>query len=84
MYIRLKILTKDRVGMVLDILKILYKYGVNLKALEVGPGLICIKMDSNFQVSFPYLLEQLRVQRDVIEVSQVKLLPQEKREKHIR
>ena len=84
MYIRLKILTKDRVGMVLDILKILYKYGVNLKALEVGPGLICIKMDSNFQVSFSYLLEQLRVQRDVIEVSQVKLLPQEKREKHIR
>ncbi|NLZ53147.1 MAG: sigma 54-interacting transcriptional regulator [Thermoanaerobacteraceae bacterium] len=70
--------------MVLDILKILYKYDVNLKALEVGPGLICIKMDSGFRVSLSYLLDQLRTQKDVMEVSQVKLLPYEKREKHIK
>lgn len=82
--IRLKIITKDRVGMALDILKILFRYGVNLKALEVGPGIVCVKADSNFQVSLSYLLEQLRAQRDVIEVSQIELLPQEKREKHIK
>jgi transcriptional regulator of aromatic amino acid metabolism len=82
--IRLRISTKDRVGMALDILKILYNYGVNLKALEVGPGLICVKMDSDFDVSLSYLLEQLRAQKDVIEVSVIKLLPQEKREKHIK
>ena len=57
--IRLKIITKDRVGMALDILKILFQYGVNLKAMEVGPGLVCVKMDSNFKVSLSYLLEQL-------------------------
>lgn len=82
--IRLRISTKDRVGMALDILKILYNYGVNLKALEVGPGLICVKIDSDFDVSLSYLLEQLRAQKDVIEVSVIKLLPQEKREKHIK
>ena len=82
--IRLRISTKDRVGMALDILKILYNYGVNLKALEVGPGLICVKMDSDFDVSLSYLLEQLRAQKDVIEVNVIKLLPQEKREKHIK
>ena len=82
--IRLRISTKDRVGMALDILKILYNYGVNLKALEVGPGLICVKIDSDFDVSLSYLLEQLRAQKDVIEVNVIKLLPQEKREKHIK
>ncbi|WP_237659232.1 sigma 54-interacting transcriptional regulator [Tepidanaerobacter sp. GT38] len=84
MTIRLKILTNDRVGMVLDILKILYKYDVNLKALEVGPGLICLKMDKNFRVSLSYLLKQLRAQDDVIEISEAKLLPYEKREKHMK
>lgn len=84
MSIRLKLSTKDRIGMVLDILKILYKYDVNLKALEVGPGIICIKMDRDFRVSLSYLVKQLRAQEDVIEVSQVKLLPYEKREKHMK
>lgn len=41
--IRLKIVTKDRISMVLDILTILFRYKVNLKALEVGSSLICVK-----------------------------------------
>ena len=40
-----------------------------------------MKMDSNFKVSSPYLIEQLRAQKDVIEVSQVELYLR-KREKH--
>ncbi len=82
--IRLKLTTKDRIGMVLDILKILYKYRVNLKALEVDPGLICLKMDNDFNVSCSHLIDELRKQKDVFEVSQIKLLPQEKREKHMK
>ena len=82
--IRLKIITKDRVGMVLDILSILNKYGVNLKSLEVEPGLICIKMDSDFQVPLSYLMERLRAEKDVLDVCPIELLPQEKREKQIR
>lgn len=82
--LRLKIITKDRVGMVLDILMVLYKYGVNLQALEVGPGLICVKMDSSFQVSPSCLIEQLKAQKDVFDVCPIELLPQEKREKQIK
>ncbi len=82
--IRLKILTKDRVGMVLDILRVLYQYRVNLKALEVSPGLICIKIDCNFNIPLSDFLNQLKAQKDVIEVSRVELLPQERREKHIK
>ena len=82
--IRLKIVTKDRIGMVLDILTILFRHKVNLKALEVEPSLICVKMDSDFRLPLSILIEQIRAQKDVYEVSQVKLLPQEKREKHIK
>lgn len=82
--IRLKIVTKDRIGMVLDILTILFRHKVNLKALEVEPSLICVKMDSDFRLPLSILIEEIRAQKDVYEVSQVKLLPQEKREKHIK
>jgi len=82
--VRLKVRTNDRVGMALDLLKILYRYGVNLKSMEVGPGIACIKMDRNFDATLDFLKEQFLKQKDVIEVSETDLLPQERREKHIR
>ncbi|WP_422446971.1 sigma-54 interaction domain-containing protein [Thermoanaerobacterium sp. DL9XJH110] len=70
--------------MALDVLKVLYRYGVNLKAMEVGPGLVCIKMERKADVDLDFLKEQLLKEPDVKNVQEIELLPQEKREKHIK
>ena len=38
--IRYEIRTIDRKGMILDVLKVLYEQGIDIKALEVKPGII--------------------------------------------
>lgn len=81
MSIRLEIKTIDRVGMALDVLKILYIYGVNLMALEVNPGVVYVKMDENFSTTLEVLTSRLLEEPDVMEVNKIRLLPQEKREK---
>ncbi len=82
--IRLQIYTRDRIGMALDILRILYRYDVNLKALEVSPGLVCIKIDSSLRIPLSDLITQLQAEEDVLEVKKVELLPHERRERHIK
>lgn len=82
--IRIKIVTKDRIGMTLDVLSILFKHGVNLKALEVGPGLVCVKMNESFDVTLARLKEKLLSLPDVLKVERINLLPQERREKQIK
>ncbi|MCG0275855.1 MAG: sigma 54-interacting transcriptional regulator [Thermosediminibacteraceae bacterium] len=76
--------TKDRVGMALDILKILCEYGINLKAMEVAPGYAWLKIENNKGLSFDFLKEQLLQQKDVIEIQKIKMMPQEKKEKEIK
>lgn len=71
-------------GMVLDVLKILYHYGVNLKALEVTSGVVYVKMDEDFSTTLEDLMDRLIEEPDVKEVKRVRLLPQEKREKQIK
>lgn len=81
--VRIRVSTRDRVGMALDVLKVLYRYGINLKAMEVEPGLACIKIERKGDINLDFLKEQLLKEKDVISVQEIELLPQEKREKHI-
>lgn len=83
-FLRMKIETRDRVGMALDVLNILYQCNVNLKAMEVGPGVVWIKTDREFKNSPEFLKNKLLKESDVIDVKEVKLLPQEKQAKHIK
>lgn len=76
--------TRDRVGMALDILKILYRYGINLKAMEVKPGLAFLKIEKAEDLSFEFLKEQLLQEKDVFEIERIKLMPQERKEKEIK
>ncbi|MBE3579708.1 MAG: sigma 54-interacting transcriptional regulator [Caldanaerobacter subterraneus] len=76
--------TKDRVGMALDILKILYRHGINLKAMEVAPGLAFLKIEKAESLSFDFLREQLLQEKDVLEVERIKMMPQEKKEREIK
>ncbi|KYO68639.1 sigma 54-interacting transcriptional regulator [Thermovenabulum gondwanense] len=76
--------TRDRVGMALDILKILFKYNINLKSMEVGPGYACIKIENLKGFSFDFLKNELMKEKDVMEVERIKMMPQEKKEKEIK
>lgn len=84
MSLRLQITTRDRVGMALDVLKILYAFGINLRALEVNPGVIYVKMDEGFSVDIDTLQKRLLEEKDVKGVTKIRLLPQEKRERQIK
>jgi transcriptional regulator of aroF, aroG, tyrA and aromatic amino acid transport len=81
--VRLKITTKDRVGMALDILKILYCYNINLTALEVKPGIIWAKIDYKFDIDLDFLKQQILNIKDVMEVVEISSLPHEIKEKYI-
>lgn len=81
--LRLEFITNDRVGMVLDLLKVLYCYGINVNAMEVAPGVVCLAVDKNKEISIDFLQEQLLHEKDILQVREITLLPQEKREKHI-
>lgn len=83
-FLRLKIKTRDRVGMALDVLQILCKSDIDLKAMEVAPGVVWIKTDRNFKKSSDFLKDKLLKEEDVIDVIEVKLLPQEKQGKHMK
>lgn len=81
--IRLEIKTQDRKGMVLDVLRVLNDFDIDLRALEVQPGIVYIKMYDNFHSNIKVLKWRLLQQVDVLEVNEVELLPQEEREKYI-
>lgn len=82
--LRLRIETRDRVGMALDVLRILRESGINLKAMEVTPGVVWIKTEKNSQNSPELLKNQLLKEKDVVDVTEVKLLPQEKQGRHLK
>ncbi|SJZ76297.1 sigma 54-interacting transcriptional regulator [Garciella nitratireducens] len=82
--IRLSIKTKDRQGMTLDILRILNNFSVDLRSLEVKPGMIYAKMYDDLYIDLKRLKEKLLEQRDVLEIKEIELLPQEEKEKYMK
>ncbi len=45
-YRRLLVNTRDRIGMTLDVLQVVYRYNLNIAAMEVSPGKIFLKIQS--------------------------------------
>ena len=43
-HIRLMLNTEDRIGMTLDVLRVVYRHNVNIAAMEVSPGRIHLKI----------------------------------------
>lgn len=82
-FVRLKIETRDRIGMTSDILNTFNKYHINLKALEVGPGIISVKIDNDFSIELGALMKELVSIKDVINVVRIHSMPQELKEKYI-
>ncbi|WP_350342697.1 sigma 54-interacting transcriptional regulator [Proteinivorax tanatarense] len=78
---RWKIHTKDRVGMVLDVLNIFNNHKVNIQAMEVLPREIFIKFDA--QQGQEKLKIELETDRDIEFIEEITVLPIEKKERQL-
>lgn len=81
--LRLKIVSEDRVGMTMDVLKVLWRNRVSFQAMNVEPGIGYIKIPKDQQADVEQLRDLIANERGVIEVDEIPLLPLEKRERDI-
>jgi transcriptional regulator of aroF, aroG, tyrA and aromatic amino acid transport len=82
--LRIKIDTKDRVGMVLDVLKVLSENNINIISMEVSPGVIFLKLDNLPEQKWLKLKEEVQKTKGVENITEIELLPYERRERQIK
>lgn len=82
-FIRLEILTKDRIGMTLDILEKLYNFNINLHSLEVFPKKVCIKIENMADDTKEVLKKSLSNLEGVSSIKEIELLQQEENERKL-
>lgn len=82
-YIRFEIITKDRMGITLEILDKVYKLDINLISLEVFPEKVYIKIKEIPQDKKSLLKSQLHSIDGVDAIREVELLEYEKNERKI-
>ncbi|SET08225.1 sigma-54 interaction domain-containing protein [Anaerobranca gottschalkii] len=77
---RWKIETKDRVGMVLDVLKVFSDEKLSIDVMEVKSKQIFLK----FKCPNPEIIrEKLLAEKDILNIEEIPLLPVEKKEKQL-
>lgn len=77
---RLKIETDDRVGMVLDVLRVFAPLGIDIQAMEVEPGIIYVRFPGG---SFSEIRARILALEGVHTVVEISSLPQERRRREI-
>lgn len=78
---RLKINTTDRVGMVLDVLRVFAPLGIDIQAMEVEPGAIYIRYPDGDQ--YAEIHPRILALEGVHTVAEISSLPQEERRREI-
>lgn len=78
---RLKINTTDRVGMVLDVLKVFSPLGIDIQAMEVEPGAIYIRFPQ--EDAYTEVKARIFALDGVHTVEEIASLPQEQRRREI-
>jgi transcriptional regulator of aroF, aroG, tyrA and aromatic amino acid transport len=81
--IRWRVDSKDRVGMVLDILRVLSDYQINILAMEVESQVVYLKFVSASRDRNSLLRKELLANPDINTVAAVESLPQERRERQL-
>ncbi|ACB83689.1 sigma 54-interacting transcriptional regulator [Natranaerobius thermophilus] len=82
-FFRYQVQTVDRVGMVLDVLRVVYLKNINITAMEVAPQLIYLKLD--FAPAMKGALESaVKEIPGVRGIDEISLLPQEEKEQKLR
>lgn len=82
--IRWKIEARDRVGMVMEVLKVLSDRRIDVRSMEVLPGLIFIKFDLENIDEEKALMQAVITNPDVTSISDIEALPQEQRERQMK
>ncbi len=73
-FIRLEIITQDRIGMTYEILEIFYKNNLNIDSLEVFPNKLCIKLRMIDGRSKDILMKELYGVNGTISIKETQLL----------
>lgn len=82
-YLRFEVITKDRMGITLEILDKLYKLHINLSSLEVFPAKVYIKIKEISENKKKLLKSQLHSIDGVDAIKEVELLEYEKNERKL-
>lgn len=80
---RLEIITKDRMGIALEVLEKIYKANIDLNSVEVFPKRVCVKMQQIDEVRKEMLKKDISNIDDVININEIELLNYEKKEKKL-
>jgi len=81
---RWRINAKDRVGMVLDILRVLSEYQINILSMEVEPQVVYLKFHSGNREKTSLVKKELLANPDIDSIQNTDSLPQEQRERQLR
>ncbi|RMC97946.1 PAS domain-containing protein [Clostridium autoethanogenum] len=83
-YLRLEIISQDRIGMCLDILKKLYENNMSIHSLEVFPNKVYVKVEGLQEEEEKLnIIKNLRNINGVLKVHEVELLSYEKSERRL-
>ncbi|NEZ76519.1 AAA family ATPase [Clostridium botulinum] len=80
---KLEIITEDRLGMVLDILNVLYNESMDIKSLEVFPKKIYININKKISYNKNMIIKKIKNIKAVVRVKKIDILPYEKDEKKL-
>lgn len=80
---RLEIITRDRLGITVEILNAIYKRGINLISMEVFFEKVCLKMNSIEEEHKNILINELYEIKDVISINETDLLYYEQNERRL-
>jgi len=82
-YIRLEIVTEDKIGITLKILEIIYRANINLNSVEVFPTKVCVKIEGIHRNKKNKLIEELYTINEVVRVEEIELLYYEQNERKL-
>lgn len=83
-YLRVVIEAEDRVGITMDVLKVLYEDNLNITSMEVHPGIIYIKLAWDYSRLWEDLVRSIKKIAGLDRIGQIEFLPTEKREHQIK
>ena len=84
-YLRFEIISRDRIGMVLDISKKLYENKISIHSLEVFPNKVYVKVENLKEEEEKLnIIKNLLNINGVLEVHEIELLSYEKNERRLR
>ncbi|MBZ4653084.1 MAG: Fis family transcriptional regulator [Peptococcaceae bacterium] len=81
--LKLKIPYEDRLGLVLDVSKVIFNHGLNIVALQLVSNVMFLEIENHLPETWPLLKEELEGVYSVLSVERINDMPYQSREKQI-